>query len=261
MTRKEAYETLSLRDGADLDEIKRAYRKLAFALHPDLHPGKPGAARRFQRVNEAYALLNHAFAAGASSSGDDAASARAREEAHRAYKARQGPHGPSPGPKTSNDDPNPGKDEVLRDILNDPFARRVFEDIYDHLRQRGAGAASEPGPVRTRRSGGADVKKPAAQEVTTGSQRPQEAHGVLGKVRGWLRRQIDDEQVLRLPGAALAPGAKVRLEIQHGFSGEPQVVELTLPPEFAPGKAMRLKGMGKRIGKFKGDLYVKIEPA
>ena len=56
------------------------------------------------------------------------------------------------------------------------------------------------------------------------------------------------------------PGAKVRLEIRHGLTGEPQAVELTLPPEFMPGKAMRLKGMGKRLGSWRGDLYVRIEP-
>jgi molecular chaperone DnaJ len=84
---------------------------------------------------------------------------------------------------------------------------------------------------------------------------------VLDKVRGWFLRQIDDEQVVRLPRQSLTPGARVRLEIQHGFAEKPQIVEITLPPEFVPGKAMRLKGMGRRIGNLRGDLYVRIESA
>ena len=81
----------------------------------------------------------------------------------------------------------------------------------------------------------------------------------MTKVSGWFRKQIDDEQTLRLPSANLVPGAKVRLEIRHGLGGESEVVEITLPPEFAPGKSVRLKGMGRRLGKWRGDLYVRIE--
>ena len=57
MTRKECYAALELPEGAPAAEIKRAYRRLAFALHPDLNPDVPNASRRFQRLNEAYVLL------------------------------------------------------------------------------------------------------------------------------------------------------------------------------------------------------------
>ena len=57
MTLKECYRILGLPKTADLDEIKKAYRSLAFELHPDLNPGKPDASRHFQEVNEAYVLL------------------------------------------------------------------------------------------------------------------------------------------------------------------------------------------------------------
>lgn len=83
----------------------------------------------------------------------------------------------------------------------------------------------------------------------------------MGGIKGWLRKQIDDEQELRLPKDQIIPGARVRLQIQHGLGGEAQTVELTLPPNFKPGKAMRLKGMGRRLGSWRGDLYVRIVPS
>ena len=57
MNLRESYRTLRLQDRSTLDEVKKAYRVLAFQLHPDLNPDDPHAARHFQRVNEAYVLL------------------------------------------------------------------------------------------------------------------------------------------------------------------------------------------------------------
>jgi molecular chaperone DnaJ len=42
--------------GASLDEVKAAFRQLAFRLHPDLNPS-PKAAEQFRQLNEAYILL------------------------------------------------------------------------------------------------------------------------------------------------------------------------------------------------------------
>lgn len=53
------YEVLGVRQGADLDEIKRAYRSKARECHPDLHPEDPRANEKMQRINEAYEMLSH----------------------------------------------------------------------------------------------------------------------------------------------------------------------------------------------------------
>jgi DnaJ-class molecular chaperone len=52
------YATLGVPSGATEDDIRRAFRKLAKALHPDLHPGDKAAAERFKKVSAAYDLLS-----------------------------------------------------------------------------------------------------------------------------------------------------------------------------------------------------------
>lgn len=52
------YEVLGVAKTAGADEIRKAYRKLAKQLHPDLNPGKPEAEARFKSVSAAYDLLS-----------------------------------------------------------------------------------------------------------------------------------------------------------------------------------------------------------
>ena len=53
------YEILGVREGAGMDEIKRAYRRKAKEYHPDLHPEDPCANEKMQRINEAYEALSN----------------------------------------------------------------------------------------------------------------------------------------------------------------------------------------------------------
>ena len=53
------YKVLGVTPGASQDEIKRAYRKLVKAYHPDLHPNDPAAAKKTNEINEAYDMLQN----------------------------------------------------------------------------------------------------------------------------------------------------------------------------------------------------------
>ncbi|MCW5979972.1 MAG: molecular chaperone DnaJ [Bryobacteraceae bacterium] len=54
------YQTLGLKRGAEAEEIRKAYRRLARKFHPDLNPGDKAAEERFKQVQEAYDILSDA---------------------------------------------------------------------------------------------------------------------------------------------------------------------------------------------------------
>ena len=58
MATQTPYEVLGVKPDSKTDEIRKAYRKLAKELHPDLNPGKPEAEARFKAVASAYDLLS-----------------------------------------------------------------------------------------------------------------------------------------------------------------------------------------------------------
>ncbi len=54
---KDPYEVLGVAKAASPDDIRKAYRKLAKKLHPDLNPGNAESAERFKDVASAHDLL------------------------------------------------------------------------------------------------------------------------------------------------------------------------------------------------------------
>ncbi len=312
---KECYAILMLEKGADLEALKRAYRRRAFELHPDLNPDNPEASRQFQLLNEAYVALsgvlkpaaenrekkqarrpeaqarqNTADRAGAQpqnqkkqepergqeASGPQTGAGRAEESrtaehaqsaAHEAKEAN-GQAGSAEGSsrREQAEESRNGyaEQDVLRDLLNDPFARRVFEDIYSELNRKQADVQDEAkkNTSRPRPTVAREKKNTKLHQSNlawgTSKWNTDFNKGVTGIVKDWLRRQIDEEQSLTLPAANLAPGRHVRLQIRRGISGELHTVEITLPPDFSVGKPVRLRGLGKRVGPWQGDLYLTL---
>src|SRR4029078_5533448 len=52
------YVLLGIEREATLEDIKRAYRRLARRLHPDINPGDRAAEQRFRQIAEAYETLS-----------------------------------------------------------------------------------------------------------------------------------------------------------------------------------------------------------
>ena len=55
---KDFYKILGVTKGVSDADLKKAYRKLAKANHPDLHPGDQAAESRFKDISEAYDVLS-----------------------------------------------------------------------------------------------------------------------------------------------------------------------------------------------------------
>jgi molecular chaperone DnaJ len=273
---RECYRILRLPRGATLDDVKSAFRKRAFELHPDLNPGNPQAHAEFQKLNEAYVLLREAL--GQEPGARPGARPGSKPTADRAegaarYRAQAEAKAPGQGKAAGNGTgasagngaangagpagPRPGaaadgrffyrKEEVLKNILNDPFARKVFEDIYSQIR-RGAPTAA-PGVTRSRSLALRWGEREIALDLT---------FGLWRGLKGWLRRQMDDEQTVRLPAAQLLPGNRLRLQVRRAWSGDPVTVEVPIPPDYVIGRALRLRGLGRKLGPLKGDLYLRL---
>ena len=273
MNLRQCQTILGVPPGASLDQIKTAFRKLAFKLHPDLNPS-PEAVEGFRKVNEAYVLLSKALA------GENQAGYGARAQT-RPEPTPPGPKTEPPKPEGPRAKPSEAADaysrqrrrterrgsstpprgrtrgtagsreeDLLRDLLKDPFARKVFEDIYQEVRTKHPGARA-PRQLRDRRL-----------ELSWGDRRfsLDLSRGVFGGVKHWFRRQFDEERVMHFPGSMLFPGRTLRISVHQRFSPRAKTVAVTLPPDFSPGKPIRLKGLGKKLGPVAGDLILRLLP-
>ncbi|KAI6118842.1 DnaJ-domain-containing protein [Pisolithus croceorrhizus] len=71
-TLTEAYAQLGLEQGAPLEQVRSAYKQLALRLHPDKNQGDETATTQFQRLGEAYSVIQrHLETGGHSYSNDD----------------------------------------------------------------------------------------------------------------------------------------------------------------------------------------------
>ncbi len=172
------------------------------------------------------------------------------------------------------------KEDVLRDLLDDPFARRVFEDIYSEVHKQDSEkkaqskneqAKEKVAPKSTKKEAKnsetqkqTEAKSPLqtpTAEVDLGDNKASLhlANSFSDKIKGWFKQQIDDEQTIKMPASTLFVGSRIRLQIRRGLSEDLTTVEIVLPQEFVVGKPLRLRGLGKKVGKWQGDLYLTIE--
>ena len=123
-TKRDYYEVLGVARGATLDEIKKAYRKLAMQHHPDQNPGDKAAEEKFKEAAEAYSVLS-----------DPEKRPRYDQFGHAGLGGGGGGQG-------FQFDPNQFAD--FEDILGQFFGGGLFGDLFGGGRRRGP-AGSERG--------------------------------------------------------------------------------------------------------------------
>ena len=286
------YSVLGVSKGADAEEIKKAYRKLAASLHPDKRPGDRSAESKFKKVNQAYQVLSDPkkralydeFGEQGLSEGFNAERARNYRQWSNMGAGRGGRAGGSRGGVFEVEDlfgrgaAGGGLGDMLGDLFSRargsragaPAAQARGGDVESELTIDFASAvngttvslmiegAGEPVQVRI---------PPGAVEGSRLRIKGQGAPSPFGGPPGDLLLTIHvtphahfrlegDDLHLDLPitiGEAYR-GAKVKVPTPRGL------VTLTVPAGAQSGRRMRLRGKGvARPGKPAGDLYVRFE--
>ena len=113
---EDPYKVLGVPRNAPDEEIRRAYRKLAKELHPDLNPSNRAAAEeRFKKVSAAYDIIGDPEKRKQFDRGEIDANGEPRRGFHRTH-CRGGPFGGRAGGR-------PDEDFGFGDIFSDLFGR------------------------------------------------------------------------------------------------------------------------------------------
>jgi len=272
------YQTLGVARDADAAEIKRAYRKLAKKLHPDVNPGNAKIEQQFKEVSQAYDILGDTKKRAQFDSGEiDASGQQTGWGGGRRGGARGG------GSQGSRHRPfDFGAELNVEDIVSELFGGRGRGRNQGRAgRQRGTDVsytapigfleAATGAKKRIRLSDGKalEMKIPAGTEDRqTLRLKGQGQAGIGGAAAGdaFVQVQIephayftrkDSDIHLELPVTLQEAvlGATVKVPTVHGK------VSTKIPPGSNTGATLRLRGKGTldRKSGTKGDQYVKLK--
>jgi DnaJ-class molecular chaperone len=290
-TMRNPYEILGVPRSATEAEIKKAFRKLAKAYHPDRASTDPKAKDKFAEANSAYEILGDAQKRAQFDRGEIDAEGKPRFQGFEGFTGARGgarhedfsfttgggPFGGRRGQRTS----NPG------DEAGDDFFSQIFGEAFR--------TAGDPRQGRAKTRKGEDV---SATLTVTLEEAASEAKKRLKLPTGRdvdvvIPKGVADGQVIRLRGLGqgapgidpgdvlltikIAPherftpeGSNLRLrmpiEIEEAVLGASVrvptlsgAVDMTIPPMTNSGRTFRLRGKGLPAKTGSGDLLVTME--
>ena len=277
------YKTLGVSKTASQEEIKKAYRKLAKSVHPDLHPDDPGKQSEFQAVSAAYDLLGDPEKRKRFDAGEIDASGHERPE-HHFYHHYAGQNagarydqGRGPG---FGQGFGAGSEEDLSDLFSELFGQQARRadgardfhargpDLRYHLEVDFLDAALGAKRAVTMPDGKAiEISVPAG--VRNGQTLRLRGKGAPGIGQGQagdalvtisvkphpvFSREGDDIEIeLPITFDEAVLGAKVDVPTISG------PVSMTIPRGASSGQRLRLKGKGIRRGNTAGDQMVRLK--
>ncbi len=268
---KDYYQILGVPDDASQEEIKSAFRKLAFTHHPDTSSGdKQQAEEKFKEVNEAYGVL-----------GDENKRRQydfARKGEPATYDARYG-----------------GFQYSQQDIFRDTFSNqamfgemsRMFaqaglrfdRDFLNNVFFQGSGVVYEfavgPGGLsrRVHRFGGSAADQQAPQ-TSTSTYQPNWMERLLSKmvvkISNFALRRLfglqletpasqDLDQHIELKVSPLEAANGGEKDLSYTRDKKKKRLKVKIPPGIKQGTKIRLHGMGATDNERHGDLYLHIK--
>ena len=276
------YQVLGVPRTAGADEIRKAFRKLAKANHPDTNPNNKAAEERFKQVSGAFDIIGDAekrkkFDAGA-------LDADGRETFGGGFGGGQGPWGPPPGGGFGGGGRGASFEGVdLNDILGEMFGgggrggRGGAGGGFGGFSQRGADVrarmdidledAIRGAKRRISFSDGRtiDVTIPkGAQEGQTLRLKGQGSPGRAGPGDAFIELAIAPHPIFRREGQTLVMDVPVTVydAVLGGRAEAPTPdgpVTLTIPKGSNTGARLRLKGRGLSDAKgVRGDLFARL---
>lgn len=245
MEQKDYYDILGVQKNASAQQIKEAFRNLAFTFHPDRNAESTEAVEKMKAVNEAYAVLSN-------------------PQKRREYDALQEQFGASAHRRFRNNytdqDIFRGSDinQVFEEMAK-AFGVRGFDDIFKQFYGPGYRTFEYHRPgVHFKGfvfSGWFGGHRPLLPGVGNISKLSRLLLGKLGVARP-PEKGKDIYDVIRLnPQYALAGGPYA---YYHRKRRKKLVVRI--PPRTKDGQKIRLSGMGEegKAGGTPGDLYLKV---
>lgn len=256
------YETLGVRRTDSDEAIRKAYRKLAKRLHPDLNPGDTQAAERFKTINAAYDLLSDPEKRGRFDRGEIDAEGHETAAAHgptwRQYAGAE-PYGGGAGHGFSAEDLESLFGHAFGEGLGGARGRDVHYSLTVSFLEAANGAVR-----RVTLPDGRTLEVTIPAGVRDGHVlrlRGQGRGGPRGAGDALVEISVAPHPVFRREGNDILVDLPITLqEAVLGASVEvPTVkgrVRLTIPPGSGDGTRLRLKGRG--VGG--GHQYVVLHP-
>ncbi|WP_294083616.1 MULTISPECIES: J domain-containing protein [unclassified Proteiniphilum] len=283
------YKILGVDRNASADDIKKAYRKLARKLHPDLNPNDKEAQKKFQELNEANEVLSDPEKrAKYDKYGENWKHGEEYEKAEQQYRQQQ-----QQGHRQQQWSSQGGQTFYTEgDFSDDDFSdffHSMFGSGFSSRRAGGGGRNRFKGAdyqselrltlrqamqthQQTLSIDGKNVRITIPAGVADGQKIKLAGYGQPGINGGpngdlYITFTIEDDPVFKRLGDDLYADASIELYTAV-LGGEAMIntidgqVKMTIKPGTQPNARLRLKGKGfplyKKDGRF-GDLYVTLK--
>ncbi len=271
---KDYYQILGVPDDASQEDIKSAFRKLAFKHHPDTNPGdEKQAEEKFKELNEAYGVLG------------DEGKRQQYDFARRGQFAGVGSDMWQRGFRYSQQDifRDAFSNRAMFDELNQMFSQaglRFDQDFLNRVFFGGSGFTFQvftgPGGVNRRayRFGDRITNQQDDASAAVSRYKPSFIERwlfkIVAKLGGYALRKLFGLQYQALPEKSLDYHMELELSAAEADAGGEKPVTykrgkktkklmVKIPVGVKTGTEIRLRGMGMKESRKTGDLYLRVK--